>query len=239
MIPDFSITETLADAMVAQFRQLRDAADEAGHPVIATVWSEACRIALKAQTDSFEAQSADSGSSLEKAEEELWRDLEANPAEPQPLDVPAFEPAELPALPDDIPPPPEGFVYVGKGPLKFRPAAPSFNISAFFIVAGEWSVEPLTGGHDCHYALRRGSEIARANGIPDRDLPALPDGMPPPPEGFIYVGKGPLKFANSQYIAAWSDQWPRALKEWIVRRWSGRLNLHYALPDKAGKEASK
>ena len=72
-----------------------------------------------------------------------------------------------PALPTDTPEPPEGFVYAGMGPLKNQSKYISLDILRFDDGFG-WNNNEGNGWRGSVYgpwAVRIGSEIAKANGL--------------------------------------------------------------------------
>jgi hypothetical protein len=109
-------------------------------------------------------------------------------------------PAILPALPAELPPVPEGYIYVGFGPLIAltpdaclsetpQPAGDLCALSGFTHSSrplNEWRTEErLTGMYDLHYLVRVGSPA-------HYKLFPAGDPLPPVPDGYDYVGKGPL-----------------------------------------------
>ena len=63
-----------------------------------------------------------------------------------------------------VPPLPDGFTYYGMGPLKVLNQASNQDVA--YLTTSGWYVQNLMGSEDRHYALRTGSEIAKANGLP-------------------------------------------------------------------------
>ena len=72
---------------------------------------------------------------------------------------------QSPAVPDGIPNPPDGFTYYGRGPLKERNTETNLDVAWLSPHLG-WRVADSSGSAGVHYALRTGSEIAKANGLP-------------------------------------------------------------------------
>lgn len=69
-------------------------------------------------------------------------------------------------LPDGIPQPPEGFAYVGLGPLKKAASLNNPDIAGLRHSDNQWDMDGLFGDDmSTHYAVRIGSEVAKANGI--------------------------------------------------------------------------
>lgn len=73
------------------------------------------------------------------------------------------------ALPDGIPNPPDGFTYYGLGPLRVQAENEMMkerhNVAYCRDSHDEWDTG-FYGDRFKHYALRTGSEIAKANGLP-------------------------------------------------------------------------
>lgn len=78
-------------------------------------------------------------------------------------------PVSPPALPPGIPePPPEGVGLFGRGPLKEVATGDEYtDVYLWNSVAGKWFSGNNGDSETGIYALRRGTPIARANGIPD------------------------------------------------------------------------
>jgi len=72
----------------------------------------------------------------------------------------------------EIPTPPEGWIYAGHGPIKHRPNGDdhTFDVAILDMPPqrdpAKWDTIFARIGHgDAHYAVRVGSEIAKANGL--------------------------------------------------------------------------
>ncbi len=75
--------------------------------------------------------------------------------------------AGLPLCPPNIPKPPEGTVFVGRGPIQEQATGPDMA-DVYLLNARDRWVNGNEGSMPMvHYALRRGSPIAIANGITD------------------------------------------------------------------------
>lgn len=77
-----------------------------------------------------------------------------------------------PKRPRRVPGPPDGCVYYGPGPLAVPAGEDQFEDVLAFTTrysTDEWDAgySGLSTARDLHYALRRGTSIAKANGIPD------------------------------------------------------------------------
>jgi len=70
----------------------------------------------------------------------------------------------VPELPEGLPNPPEGFTYYGKGPLKSLPTTNTLDVACIVSRHDKWTVGH-NGVSELFYALRKGSEIARLNGL--------------------------------------------------------------------------
>ena len=74
-------------------------------------------------------------------------------------------PADLPPCPADIVRLPVDCVFVGRGPLKVPAKDQAEEADVFGFEEGKWVPDWEGTAEDVYYALRRGSAIARANGI--------------------------------------------------------------------------
>jgi hypothetical protein len=145
--------------------------------------------------------------------------LNAVPAAPEPPALARF----LPVHPDDVPAPPEGWVYVGRGHISNVGLGPSCNLMIWnFAGSSEWS--DLTSGHDQgrHYAIRwtAPADIWHRFGVlaPSEGggwIPHCPDD-PMPCEGLCKVllkgeiddaqfrnNPGEVRFGNDWYWKDW------------------------------------
>jgi hypothetical protein len=105
-----------------------------------------------------------------------------------------------------LPPIPDGYVYAGQGPLLPLQTSdnlhlqPAGDLSACSVARADRSWphhESLRGQlEDLYYCVRFGSPayytLLGAGHWPAPAAPALPEGLPPVPEGYDYVGVGPL-----------------------------------------------
>jgi len=71
----------------------------------------------------------------------------------------------VPELPEKSPNPPKGYIYYGKGPLKVLPQTDSHDVACNIYSSDFWTTGYRGIAGHCHYALRKGSEIARLNGL--------------------------------------------------------------------------
>ena len=71
----------------------------------------------------------------------------------------------VPELPEGFPNPPKGYIYFGKGPLKVRSHKLDPDIACIVDARDIWETGYEGCNPTCHYALRKGSEIARLNGL--------------------------------------------------------------------------
>lgn len=72
----------------------------------------------------------------------------------------------MPELPDNFPNPPKGYIYYGRGPLKIRSHKLDPDIACLNGTGDTWATGYEGFAGHCYYALRKGSEIARLNGLP-------------------------------------------------------------------------
>lgn len=97
----------------------------------------------------------------------------------------------LPTLPPDIPPPPVGMVYIGMG-RTFRTGGNSIAWRLGPRNGNQWTGGGYAGNEvDHHYAVPAGDRILAINDFNEEPTPvALPAGVPPVPEGYVYLGIG-------------------------------------------------
>ena len=73
-------------------------------------------------------------------------------------------------LPEGIPNPPDGFTYYGLGPLQVivrdKETDEGRDVAKLCHYNSRWTINWVGDGAGAHYALRTGSEIAKANGLP-------------------------------------------------------------------------
>lgn len=68
-------------------------------------------------------------------------------------------------VPENFQNPPKGYTYYGKGPLKVLPQTDSHDVACTWGSSDVWTTGYRGIAGFCHYALRKGSEIARLNGL--------------------------------------------------------------------------
>lgn len=73
--------------------------------------------------------------------------------------------APMPELPEGFPNPPKGYIYYGKGPLKVLAGPRCPDIACIMDAQDTWATGYEGFAGHCYYALRKGSEIARLNGL--------------------------------------------------------------------------
>jgi hypothetical protein len=80
---------------------------------------------------------------------------------------PAIKESLTAQLPEGVVPPPAGWAYFGRGPLiNFASGDHRKDVAVWFSTVRRWETQVLFSGNGCdHYALRIGSDIAKANGI--------------------------------------------------------------------------
>ena len=90
---------------------------------------------------------------------------------PKPAEKVATKAAKKPAkktgqrkTPPGIPNPPEGFIYAGVGPLRHQPEGIGMAVAR--LDCGRWDVTGWCGSREkYHYAVKKGSKIAKLNGL--------------------------------------------------------------------------
>lgn len=71
----------------------------------------------------------------------------------------------MPELPEGFPNPPKGYIYYGRGPLKVVSQTRNPDVACATDINDSWGTGYEGVNPTCHYALRKGSEIARLNGL--------------------------------------------------------------------------
>jgi hypothetical protein len=69
-----------------------------------------------------------------------------------------------------VPSPPEGFIYAGVGPLEVLNRKSNGDLAMWYEASKDWSARNNKGAGPYHYAIRAGSELAKASGLcgPDK-----------------------------------------------------------------------